>query len=99
MIIFMYKLETGVFMYKYSKGSLPDGFNNFFITRSEKHDYHTRYKDHYHETTNARTFFSDHSIRTYGPILWNSLDNNVRKSNSIKHFTNQYKTKLMCFYK
>ena len=30
----MYKLETGVFMYKYSKGSLPDGFNNFFTTTS-----------------------------------------------------------------
>ena len=93
----MYKLETGVFMYKYSKGSLPDGFNNFFTTRYEIHDYHTRYKDHYHQTRNARTF-SDHSIRTYGPILWNSLDNNVRKSNSIKHFKNQYKTKLMCLY-
>ena len=93
----MYKFETDVFMYKYSKGSLPDGFNNFFTTRSEIHDYHTRYKDHYHQTTNARTF-SDHSIRTYGPILWNSLDNNVRKSNSIKRFKNQYKTKLMCLY-
>ena len=79
-------------MYKYSKGSLPDGFNNFFTTRSEIHDYHTRYKDHYHHTRNARTF-SDHSIRTLGPILWNSLDNNVRKSNSIntrKISTKQY---------
>ena len=28
----------------YSKGSLPDGFNNFFTTRSEMHDYHTRCK-------------------------------------------------------
>ena len=93
----MYKLETDVFRYKYSKSSLPDGFNNFFTTRSEIHDYHTRYKDLYHLTRNARTF-SDHSIRTYGPILGNSLDNNVRKSNSIKHFKNQYKTKFMCLY-
>ena len=76
------KHETGVFMYKLSKGSLPDGFNNFCTTRSEIHDYHTRYKDHYHQT------------RTYGPILWNSLDNIVRKSNLIKHFKNQYKTSL-----
>ena len=94
----MYTLETRVFMYKYSKGSLPDGFNNFFTTRSEIHDHYTRYKDHYHQTRNARTF-PDHSIRIYGPILWNSLDNYVRKSNSIKHFKNQYKTKLMCLYK
>ena len=94
----MYKLETGVFMYKYSKGSLPDGFNNFFITRSKIHDYHTRYKDHYHQTRNARTF-SDHSIRTYGPVHCNSLGNNVKKSNSIKHFKNHYNTKLMCLYK
>ena len=36
-----YKLETGVFMCKYSKSLLPDGFNNFFTTRSEIHDYHS----------------------------------------------------------
>ena len=77
-------------MYKYSKGSLSDGFNNFFTTRSEIHDYHTTYKDHYHQTRNARTF-SDHSIRTYRPILWNSLDNNVRKSNS------RFKIQLILF--
>ena len=33
----MYNFETGVFMYKYSKGSLPDGFNNFFITSGLKY--------------------------------------------------------------
>ena len=33
----MYKLETGVFMYKYSKGSLPDGFNNFFLLQGMKY--------------------------------------------------------------
>ena len=38
----MYKFEAGVFMYKYSNDSLPDGFTNFFTTRSEIHDYHTR---------------------------------------------------------
>ena len=27
----MHKLETGAFMYKYSKGLLPDGFNNFLL--------------------------------------------------------------------
>ena len=94
----MYKLETGVFMYKFSKDSLPGGFKNFFTTRSEIHDYHTRYKDHYHQTRNARSF-SDHSIRTYGPLLWNSLNNNVRQSYSVKHFKNQYKKNLICLYR
>ena len=67
----MYKLETGVFMYKYSKGSFPDVFNNFFTKRSKKDDidYSTRYKDHYHPIRNARTF-SDQSMRTSGPILF-----------------------------
>ena len=93
----MYHLETAAFMYKYSKSSLTDGFNNF-STRFEMYDYHTRYEDHYHQTRNDRTC-SDHSIRTYGPIFWNSQDNNVRKSNSIKHFQNQYKRNLICLYK
>ena len=70
---------TGAFLFQYSKSSLPDECDNFFTTRSEVHDYHTRYKDQYHQTRNFRTF-SDHSIRTFGPILWNSLNNiNVKK--------------------
>ena len=93
----MYKLETGVFMFKYSNNLLPVAFNNFFTTRSEIHDYQTRYKDYYHQTRNVRTF-SDHSIRTYGPILWNSLGDNVKNSKSIKHFKDQYKNNLICLY-
>ena len=31
--------------------------------------------------------------------IWNSLNNNVRTSNSIKHFKNQYKKDLICLYK
>ena len=72
-----------------STTSLLQGLKYMIITLDNK--------DHYHQTRNARTF-SDHSIRTFGPILWNSLDNNVRKSKSIKHFKNEYKTKLMCLY-
>ena len=93
----MYKLETGMFMYKYSKSSLPTGFKNFFITRSEIHDYQTRFKENYHQTRNTRSF-SDHSIRTYGPVLWNSLDKSIKISKSTKHFKNQYKTNLISFY-
>ena len=93
----MFKLETGVFMYKYSNGSLPAGFKKFFMTRSQIHDYQTRYKDNYNQTKNAR-LFSDRSIRTYGPILWNSLDDVTKNSNSIKHFKNQYKKYLISIY-
>ena len=93
----MYKLETGVFMYKYSTGSLPDGFNNCFTMRSEIHNYQTRSKGNYHLTNNIRVF-SDHSVRTFGHLFWNSLHNNINKSNSIKHFRKQLKKLLVCVY-
>ena len=47
------------------------------------------------QTRNVRTF-SDHSIRTYGLILWNLLDINVKRSKSIKYFKTQYKKHLIC---
>ena len=93
-----YNLELGVFMFKYSTDALPSAFVNFFIKRSEIHNYHTRFKNDYNQTRNKKTF-SDQSVKTYGPILWNSLNENIKKSNSIKHFKNQYKNHLLSDYK
>ena len=93
-----FQLELGVFMYKYAKGELPSSFNNFFTKRSDIHNYQTRYKNDYNQTRNKKCF-SDHSVRTSGPVLWNSLKDYIKNSNSITHFRKQFKKQLISEYK
>ena len=65
-----YNLEVGAFMYQYYKNVLPVSFKHFFSKRSDIHDYHTRNKSDYNITRNKKAF-TDRTVRTTGPILWN----------------------------
>ena len=92
-----YKLELGVFMYKYSNNELPGVFDGFFTLRSNIHNYQTRNADKFNLMKNNKTF-TDHAIRTAGPILWNSLPNSIKTANSLKHFRKIYKRDLISKY-
>ena len=95
----MYLLELGVFMFRYSMSDLPSAFNDYYFTkRSDIHRYQTRNVNDLNLVLNKKAF-SDHSIRTSGPILWNSLEKTLKTSKSIKHFRNQLKQKLISNYK
>ena len=92
-----YKLELGVFMYKYFNGLLPMSFNAFFTKLSDIHNYETRNRSNYNPTRNKKVF-ADKAIRTTGPILWNSIDKNIKKSISTKCFRKLYKSSLINSY-
>ena len=95
----MYTLELGVFLYKYSIKDLPVAFKEYFMKRSDIHDYPTRHVlVNNLNLTNNRKYFSDHAIRTNGPILWNSLSKTIRESKSVRHFRNQFKQNLIKIY-
>ncbi len=89
-----YELEAGVFMYNYFKKLLPQSFNDFFTKPSEVHNYHTRNRNNYYHTRNKKVF-SDKTIRTTGPILWNSLQDEIKNVNSTKHFRKIFKLSLL----
>ena len=93
----MYTLELGTFMYKYTVNELPSSFKDYFKKRSDIHNYSTRHSNNFNLTKNKR-IFSDHSVRTSGPHLWNSLENSYKISNSVKHFRNKFKQKLISSY-
>ena len=93
----MYSLELGVFMYKYSINDLPNAFNDYFTKRSDIHGYKTRHVNDLNLTKNKK-HFSDHSVRTTGPILWNSIDKKIINSKTVKQFRNQYKKTLISNY-
>ena len=77
-------------MYKHSIKNLPVAFKEYFTKRSDTYDYPTRQVNDFN-LTNKQEIFSDHVIRTDGPILWNLLSNTIREFKSVKHFHNQFK--------
>ena len=76
---------------------LPVAFKEYFMKRSDIHDYPTRHVNNLNLTNNRKSF-SDHAIRTNGPILWNLLSKTIRESKSVKHFRNQFKQNLIKTY-
>lgn len=93
----MYTMELGTFMYKYHEYNLPSSFDNFFIKRSDIHNYSTRHKNNL-QITNNKKVFSDQSVRTTGPHLWNSIDSSFKSLVSVKQFRTKLKQKLISAY-
>ena len=93
----MYSLELDVFMYKYSTNDLPGIFNGYFTKRSDIHGYQTRHVNDLNLIKNKK-HFSDHSVRTSGPIVWNNLEDKIKSVKSVKQFRNQYKQNLISNY-
>ena len=96
-IVDAFTLELGAFMYKYSVNELPKSFKNYFQKRSEIHNYPTRHCENLNLTKHKK-MFSDHSVRTKGPHLWNSLDKSFQSLKSTKHFRLKFKQKLISNY-
>ena len=94
----MYKMELGVFMFKYSINDLPVAFNDYFTKRSDIHEYPTRQVNDFNTTKNKKSF-SDRGVRTSGPVLWNSLSKDLKNSCSVKSFRQKYKMILLDMYK
>ena len=93
----LYNVELAVFMYKYHYELLPKVFNNYFTKRSDIHDYHTRHSENYNHTRNKKVF-TDHAVKTTGPILWNSIDYHVRNANTLNCFRKTIKKYYITLY-
>lgn len=92
-----FKLDLGVFMYKHQAKLLPTIFNDYFRKHNQNHNYATRNAQNY-SIYNTKKFFSDRSIWTSGPGLWNCLDRKTKQSKTVKEFRNIFKTSLLETY-
>ena len=98
-IVDVYKLETAIFMYKYSTNKLPAGMNNLFQETSQVHTKRTR-------TANQNNYFIpfyitnrlQNSIQYQGAKLWNSIDPKIRNLKSLNQFKTKYKFLLLNDY-
>ena len=73
------KLHTILFMHQYYNDRLPKAFNDFFCLVKHKHRYNTRLASKIAYTLPLiHTNHGLHSLRFYGPKLWNSVDEELK---------------------
>ena len=92
-----YKLEMDVFMFRHFTYQLLNGFRESLSKQAECHKYLTRNANDYTQSRNKKVF-SDQTVRTSGPILWNSLLRNLKMSKTVEHFRNQFKKYFISQY-
>ena len=88
----LYKHQLGIYMYKSTKGLLPDSMSSMVIPIHNVHDHNLRNQNGYyihHVRTNCRKF----TIHYTGPKFWNTLPQQLREAVS----ENQFKRKLKDF--
>ena len=88
----LYKHQFGIYMYKSTKGLLPDSMSSMVIPIHNVHDHHLRNQNGYHiqhVRTNCRQFTIHYTV----PVFWNTLPEQLREAVS----ENQFKRKLKDF--
>jgi len=64
-------------MFKVDKGRKPPYFSSIFCINGDVHSYNTRFATNCHITVH-RTSLLHYTICIAGPLLWNSLDSNIK---------------------
>jgi hypothetical protein len=88
------KLQVGIFMYRFHMHSLPTSFTRWFSKNQEVHGHQTRSANKYHQYS-INTTIRQHSIRTYGPIYWNTQPTELTCLPSLCQFKNKLKSYLL----
>ena len=93
----LYKHQLGIYMYKSTKGLLPDSMSSMVIPIHNVHDHHLRNQNGYYiqlVRTNCRKF----TIHYTGPVFWNTLPEQLRQAVSEKQFKRKLKDFLLSRY-
>ena len=90
----IYELQLATFMYKYINCLLPTQLNHLFILNRQLHDYHTRNRNNPIIPIH-RTELGKKCVAHMGPIIWNKIPENIRKTKTLKTFRNHFKLYLL----
>ena len=83
--------QIGLFMYSYTKGSLPSAFSNYFSLNNAIHKHYTRSSEKFHMKY-TRTNYGRFSIKYKGLMIWNSLPDVSKIMKSLQMFRKEFKT-------
>ena len=84
----------GIFIYRCMHESLPDLFDNFFMTNRDFHGRELRDADDLY-TPYARLDIRRFTIRIHGAKLWNNLPAQIRNSDSIHIFKRRLRSHII----
>ena len=90
------QLELGKLMFSFNRSLLPSKFNNYFSLNKQVHSYATRYANDFHVPfcrTNLKF-----SVSVQGPTFYNSLNNDIKESNSLHSFKTKLKKNIYMNY-
>ena len=93
----LYKHQLGIYMYKSTKGLLPDSMSSMVIPIHNVHNHNLRNQNAYYiqrVRTNCRKF----TIHFTGPIFWNTLPQQLREAVSENQFKRKLKEFLLSSY-
>ena len=93
----IYFFQLGQFMFKLSKGDLPEIFSDMFSTNASVHNYPTRQRNCYHLPL-TRTSLAQKSFIFSGCAYWNSLPNDIKDAPSLSTFKRKLKKVLLGQY-
>ena len=88
------RLRVGCFMFRALQNKLPNYFNSMFLSNSDVHPHFTRHHSDLHLQPcrlNTRKF----TLKIYGPILWNSVPDYVKASETVSQFSKSFKHHLL----
>ena len=87
-------LQVAKIMYLYKNGQLPESFKNMFFTGQEIHNYNTRNRSFFRLPScrrNVRKF----SLRFQGLKIFNSINDKIKNSLSLREFTSKLKSTFL----
>ena len=87
-------LQVAKIMYLYKSGQLPESFQNMFFTGQEIHNYNTRNRSFF-RLPSCRTNVRKFSLRLQGPKIFNSLNDEIKNSLSLREFTSKLKSMFL----
>ena len=98
----IYSYQLAIHMYRFYHDLLPPDLPNVtFTTQSEIHNYNTRQVLNLHIVP-TNTQLAKNTIKTQGPLIWNTLNTHIKNSASLdqfkkslkKHILNQYTSEI-----
>ena len=88
----LYKLNSAIFMYKYTNNLLPKSFNNMFIPCNPPN------RTNSYKIIKSRISYLDQFPTAYLPRNWNCLSWSLKNSNSLSIFKRTFISNLLSVY-
>ena len=91
-----FKLKVAIFTFKIINDQICHVFANSISTASSRHSYNTRFSSRQNfSRPKIRTNYGKHTFQFAASQIWETIDCNIKQSNSASSFKTKYRKKLL----